>query len=231
MAGAATSTVAVVGANRGIGLAFVRSYAASGWRVHACTRAPDAAPELKAVRGDVRIHRLDVTDPAEIAATAAAIDDPLDVYIHNAGIYGPRGVQFGAVDAAAWEEVLRVNTIAPLKCAEAVLPLIERGRMKTMAFLTSRMGSIDDNTSGGAYIYRSSKAALNAVVRSLAIDLAGRGIKAIVLHPGWVKTEMGGPGATLEPDASVAGMRRIIDRLTPAQSGRFWNHDGRELPW
>lgn len=224
-------SVAIIGANRGIGLAFVRSYAADGWRVHATCRDPDQAADLHAVDGDVHIHRLDVTDEKQAAEVVRAIDKAIDVLIHNAGIYGPRSSPFGELDAAAWAQVLRINAIAPLKIAEAFIDQVAAGERKTMAFLTSKMGSIGENSSGGSYFYRTSKAALNAGVRSLAHDLAGRGVKAIVLHPGWVKTDMGGPSALITPAESVEGLRKVIDNLTPAQSGRFWNYDGTEIAW
>ena len=224
-------SVAIIGASRGIGLAFVRSYAADGWRVHASCRDPGAAADLNAVAGDVRVHRLDVTNENKAAAVARAIDGPIDVFIHNAGIYGPRQTSLGELDAAVWQDVLRVNTIAPLKVAEAFIDQVAAGERKTMAFLSSKVGSIGENSSGGSYFYRTSKAALNAAVRSLAHDLAGRGVKAIVLHPGWVKTDMGGPSALITPTESVAGLRKVIDNLTSAQSGHFWNYDGSEIAW
>ena len=224
-------SVAIIGASRGIGLAFVRSYAADGWRVHASCRDPGAAADLNAVAGDVRVHRLDVTNENQAAAVARAIDGPIDVIIHNAGIYGPRQTSLGELDAAMWQDVLRVNTIAPLKVAEAFIDQVAAGERKTMAFLSSKVGSISENSSGGSYFYRTSKAALNAAVRSLAHDLAGRGVKAIVLHPGWVKTDMGGPSALITPTESVAGLRKVIDNLTSAQSGHFWNYDGSEIAW
>ncbi len=224
-------SVVVIGANRGIGLAFARSYAADGWRVDATCRDPDAATELGGVAGDVRVHRLNATDDARAIEIARSIDGPVDAFIYNAGIYGPRRPSLGEVDVGVWQEVLPVNTIAPLKVAEAFIDRVAAGERKTMAFLTSKQGSIADNRSGGSYFYRTSKAALNAGVRSLAQDLSGKGIKAVVLHPGWVKTDMGGPGASITPAQSVAGLRAVIDNLTPAQSGRFWNYDGTEIAW
>lgn len=221
--------VAVIGANRGIGLAFVRAFAAEGARVHACCRDPRQASELSGVAGNIRLHRLDVAVPEESAAVARAIGEPVDVYIHNAGIYGPDDAD--PIDAQAWAEVMQVNVIGALKCAEAFRPLVASGRRKLMVFLTSRMGSIADNRSGGSIIYRSSKAALNAAVKCLALDASEQGICACVIHPGWVRTEMGGPSAPLSPEASVANMRRVIARLGPADSGRFWSHDGSEIPW
>jgi len=221
----------VTGSNRGIGLEFVRQYAAEGWRVHAACRRPEAARELAAVEGDVAIHRLDVADDRRIAALAEGLaDEALDILVNNAGVGGPRE-GFGETDTATWLDVFRVNSIAPLHMAERFIEHLMRGRRKLIVGLTSRMGSIADNTGGGYYIYRSSKAALNAAMKSLAIDLAPRGVAVVVFHPGWVKTDMGGPGAQIAPQASVAGMRRKIESLGPADSGRFFNYDGSPLPW
>ena len=221
----------VTGGNRGIGLEFVRQYAAEGWRVHAACRRPEAARELAAVEGDVAIHRLDVADDRQIAALAEGLaDEALDILVNNAGVGGPRE-GFGETDTATWLDVFRVNSIAPLHMAERFIEHLMRGRRKLIVGLTSRMGSIADNTGGGYYIYRSSKAALNAAMKSLAIDLAPRGVAVVVFHPGWVKTDMGGPGAQIAPQASVAGMRRKIESLGPADSGRFFNYDGSPLPW
>ena len=224
-------SVLVTGSNRGIGLEFVRQYAAEGWRVHATCRRPEAADALNALSGDIAVHRLDVTDEAARAALADALSgEALDLLLNNAGIYGSRQ-DFGAIDHDGWARVLEVNAIAPIALAERFLPHLARGKGRKIAFITSQMGSIADNGSGGYYAYRSSKAALNAAVRSLAIDLAPRGIVAVLLHPGWVRTDMGGPNARLDPETSVANMRRMIERAGPRQSGRFLAHDGRELPW
>lgn len=222
-------TVLITGANRGIGLEFARQYATDGWDVVATCRRPDEAAELKA-RG-LELHALDVSDFAAIAALAQALADrPVDVLINNAGIYGGRQT-FGSVDAEEWARVLRVNVMAPMKMAEALVGNLARGQRRVIASISSRMGSIDDNASGGAYVYRSSKAALNAVTKSLSVDLRAQGIICMVLHPGWVKTAMGGVGALISPHQSVMAMRRIIDGATLGHSGHFFNYDGQEIPW
>lgn len=222
-------TVLVTGANRGIGLEFVRQYKEDGWEVLATCRDPDQAHELKSLCVD--LHRLDVADFREVAALGGRLADrPIDVLINNAGIYG--GAQsFGCTDPAEWGQVFRTNTMAPLKMAEAFAGHMTRSQRRVIASVSSKMGSIDDNRSGDCYLYRSSKAALNAVNKSLSIDLKDRGIVCIVLHPGWVKTAMGGPAALITPQLSVAGMRRIIENATPSHSGRFFNYDGQEIPW
>ncbi|MFQ5985601.1 MAG: SDR family oxidoreductase [Alphaproteobacteria bacterium] len=228
--------VLITGANRGLGLEFARQYAGSGWRVWAACRAPDKADRLEALagrsRGRVTLHRLDVGDRVHIETLAGALgDEAVDVLLNNAGVSGNDGRGFGEVNDDSWVATLRVNTIAPMKIAEAFVEPVARSDRRVIACLSSRMGSIADNTSGGNYIYRSSKAALNAVVRSLAHDLRARGVIAVALHPGWVATDMGGPNAPLKPSESIAGLRAVIDRLDPADSGKFLNYDGTQIPW
>ena len=224
-------TVLITGANRGIGLEFARQYAEAGYRVHAACRTPESADALGSLGKGVKLHALDVTDHGRIEALAAGLKgEAIDIVINNAGIYGAQQ-ELGKIDYAAWEEVMRVNTLAPLKMAECFLPHLEAGKMKMIASLTSRMGSIAENDAGGVYIYRSSTAALNAAARSLALDLAPRGITVIVFHPGWVKTDMGGAGALIDAETSVGGMRAVIKGAGPKDSGRFFNYDGTEVPW
>ncbi len=227
-----TSTILITGANRGLGLQFAKQYADDGWRVHATCRDPDAAEALNAAASDrLTVHRLDIRDGAQVAAFARALaGEPIDVLLNNAGVIGDRGA-FGATDYAVWHETLGTNTLAPMRMAEAFADHVAASARKQMVFVSSRMGSIGDNGSGGSYVYRSSKAALNAVVKSLSIDLAARGVTAVAFHPGWVSTDMGGPNATIAPAESVGGMRAVIERLTPADYGRFLDYDGSEIPW
>lgn len=229
-------TLLITGANRGLGLEFVKQYAAAGWRVLACCRAPATAEALQALadasHGRVTLHALDVADFSAIGALAQQLrGTPIDLIINNAGVYPDRHGGFGRTDYDAWAHAFRVNTMAPLKMAEALIGNLELGTGKTIAAVSSKMGSVADNTSGGGYLYRSSKAALNIVVKSLSLDLAARGIRAVVLHPGWVQTDMGGPNALITAETSVAGMRGVIERLTAADSGRFIGYDGKEVPW
>lgn len=220
-------TIMITGANRGLGLEFVRQYAAGGWRVLAVIRDPMAGKEASDAGGEVYV--CDVADPASVARLTAATDGiGLDILLNNAGTYGARQA-FGAVDPDEFLRVMRVNTLAPLKMAEAFA-----GRMagpKIIASVSSMMGSIADNTSGGSYAYRAGKAALNMVVRGMAVDLRDQGVTAVALSPGWVRTDMGGPNAPLDAPAAVAGMRAVLDRAGPAESGRFFHYDGTELPW
>jgi len=237
-------TVLLTGANRGLGLEFVRQYHADGWRIHACARNPDDATQLQALTGEaaghISLHALDVTDfPAIDALARRLLGTPIDVLINCAGWMGSRSAdrggvsvqQFGNSDYAEWDRMFRINAWAPMKMVEAFIAHVAAGEQRKIVSLTSLMGSIAQNTSGNSYPYRASKAALNAIVRSLAIDLGKRGIIAVPVNPGWVRTDMGGPRAEIEPATSVSGMRRLIAGLTPEQSGRFWNYDGKELPW
>jgi NAD(P)-dependent dehydrogenase (short-subunit alcohol dehydrogenase family) len=221
-------TVLVTGANRGIGLEFVRQYAEEGWRVHACARDPKVAKELAALKGDITIHRLDVSDEKQIAHLVKELKgDAIDVLVNNAGVGGADE----STEPEEWLKVFHINSIAPVRVAEALLPNLEMGGGRLVLSLTSRMGSIADNGSGGSYAYRSSKAALNAAMKSLAIDWKRRGIIVVVAHPGWVKTDMGGPSAQISPQRSVAGLRQKLSALKLADSGSFFNYDGSALPW
>ena len=224
-------TVLITGANRGIGLEFVKSFAADGWRVHACARNVEKAKQVRCVEGDVVCHKLDVTNGLKVASLARELaEESVDLLINNAGVGGPRS-GFGETDYDDWADVLAVNTLAPMRMVERFVGLIEKSERKVVVNISSRMGSISQNTSGGSYIYRSSKAALNMVTKSLANDLAERGVTVVSLHPGWVKTDLGGEGASITAAESVSGMRQVIDRLGPAESGKFFNYDGTPLEW
>jgi NAD(P)-dependent dehydrogenase (short-subunit alcohol dehydrogenase family) len=229
-------SVLITGANRGLGLELVRQYTALGWRVLACCRDPEAATDLRAVvrgaDGTAEIHRLEITDHAGIEALADRLrNESIDVLFNNAGIYGPKKMYFGQIDYAAWAQVMAVNTFAPLKMAECFIEHLCRGERRVIACMSSAMGSITSNTTGRSYLYRSSKAALNAVVKSVSIDLRARGVVAVALHPGWVRTDMGGEEADLDPADSARGIVAVINGLTPDHSGRFLNYDGSEIPW
>jgi NAD(P)-dependent dehydrogenase (short-subunit alcohol dehydrogenase family) len=232
----AMPTVLITGASRGIGFEFARQYLANGWQVNAACRDPASAPELRQLAGGsgerLRILAMDVTDAKSVKAAVAKLQgQAVDLLLNNAGVGGARGQTIGNIDYAAWAKVLDVNTMGPMRVSEAFLDHVARSDRKLIVTLTSGMGSIADNSSGGSIAYRSSKAAVNMVMRSLAIDLAPRNITCVVVNPGWVQTEMGGPHATLTPAESVTRLRRLIDTLGPAQSGKFFNHDGREYAW
>lgn len=224
-------TVLITGANRGIGLAFCDHYAGLGWRVLATCRNPDDAAELAAIDGDLTLYRMDVGDRRSVRAAAGAIgDEPLDLLINNAGTYGSRGQDFGNLDPDGWADAFRVNAMGPLLVTEAFQDNVARGDRRLVVCLTSRMGSLTDGD-GGYIQYRSSKAALNMAVRAAVRDLAARRIAIVLFHPGWVRTDMGGSSAPLSPARSVASMARVFDKLSLADSGRFLNHDGSEIPW
>jgi len=220
-------TVLITGANRGLGLEFARQYSENGWQVIATVRDPDQPSDLDRLK-DVRIERLDMSDLDAVERFGEWIV-ALDLLVANAGTYGPRSVKT-AEEARDWSDTLVVNTIAPYLLAQAVLPAAERTKGKLIA-ITSKMGSIADNSSGGFLAYRTSKAALNAAWRNLALDVRGRGVVAAVLHPGWVQTRMGGSSAALEPEESVRGMREVIQQLGPEHSGGFFGYDGEPIAW
>jgi NAD(P)-dependent dehydrogenase (short-subunit alcohol dehydrogenase family) len=218
--------VLITGANRGIGLEFARQYAADGWDVIATAREPDDADELKAL-DIVRLERLELGELDAVAGFKDRIEGPLDLFISNAGTWKPENIA-NAGDARAWAGMMVSNAISPTLLARTLAEKVAAAKGKMIA-ITSGMGSIADNNSGGYIPYRSSKAALNMAWHSLAIDR--RDIVFAVLNPGWVKTRMGGPQAPTPPADSVAAMRRVIERLGPADSGGFFNHDGRPYPW
>jgi NAD(P)-dependent dehydrogenase (short-subunit alcohol dehydrogenase family) len=216
--------VLITGANRGLGLEFAKQYQSDGWDVVVTAR--ESSDELDAL--GVRVERLDMRDLDAVAGFGGRLD-ALDLLIANAGTYGPKEAE-NAEDAEAWLETMRVNTVAPYLLARSVLPLVEASKGKLVA-ISTRMGSIEDNSSGGFLAYRSSKTALNMAWRNLAIDVKRRGVIAVMFHPGWVKTRMGGAGAPLQPEESISGMRRVIDELEPSDSGEFFDHDGDPIPW
>jgi NAD(P)-dependent dehydrogenase (short-subunit alcohol dehydrogenase family) len=225
------STVLITGAARGLGLEFVKQYAAKGWKVHACARTPDA---LKGVTGDIHPHRLEVTDYKAVHALAKELaGEAIDVLICNAGVGGEggQGAQtLGSFDPAAWRHTFEVNTFAPLMMAEAFADHVARSKERKLIAITSILGSLTNNN-GGRYAYRASKAALNMEWSCLAKDLTSKGVLCVVLHPGWVQTDMGGSNAALTIDQSVPPMVKTISALKPSDNGRYIQYDGTELPW
>ena len=215
-------TVMIVGASRGIGLELARQYAAAGWRVHATTRTLQDPGRLGRVPGDVVLHELDVRDANHITALSESVrDEGIDVLIHNAGV---------SDRVLPPEEVMQINAHAPFIVTGALLPAVRRSTQKKVVLMTSQLGA-RRGSSRSLGSYGDSKAALNDAFRQRAPDWARRGLIAIVMHPGWVRTDMGGPGAPLGVEKSAAGIISVIDRLTPSEHGRFWTWDGREHPW
>ncbi|ELR63678.1 Short chain dehydrogenase [Photobacterium marinum] len=227
--------VLITGANRGVGLALVNAYLNAGWHVFACCRQPDLATELQQRQNETEaltLLALDVTDHQAILSLSQQMADiPLDLLINNAGYYGPKGYGFGNTDADEWRKVFEINTIAPLKLAEAFYPQLKSENPGIIACMSSKVGSMTENTSGGGYIYRSSKAALNSVVKSLSNDLLPEGIISVALHPGWVQTEMGGPNALIAPQTSAKGLMHVINNLSKIDSGTFLDYQGKAVAW
>jgi len=229
------ATILVTGANRGLGLEFVKRLVERGENVIATCRGGCSRGELDAWHGsheNLQVLELEAADGESIAALARQLEgQAIDILVHTAGVYGPRSAAFGGLDGSAWAEVLQVNCIAPLLLTQALLPNMRAGAGRKLAFVTSKMGSIGDNRGGGSYAYRSSKSALNSAVKSLSIDLADEGFVAVLLHPGWVRTDMGGPNALIDTETSIRGMLRVIDGIGKADSGGFFGYDGSAIPW
>ncbi len=230
------ATVLITGANRGLGLEFCRQYAEQDWHVIACSRNPDDAFDLNNLASrhpNVQLEQLDVSEFAQIDALSVKLAaQPIDVLINNAGIYSDnKSNGFGHLDYQAWIKSLVVNTEAPVKMAEAFLPQIKKSDKKLIVNISSLMGSIADNDSGGSIFYRSSKAALNAAMKSLAIELKEQSVGVLIFHPGWVKTDMGGPNGLINADQSITGMRALIENFSLDQSGSFVKYDGTPMPW
>jgi NAD(P)-dependent dehydrogenase (short-subunit alcohol dehydrogenase family) len=230
--GDAMPTVLITGASRGLGAEMVRQYAGAGWDVIACSRKPDAAA-MRGLVGNVTQHALDVTDFAAVGQLASKLSGArIDVLVNNAGIAGRAAGELNAIDTAVWQHTMLVNALSPLKVAEAFVEHVAGSTQKKMIAITSRLGSIGLNDSGGArFAYRASKTALNMHWKSLSNDLQDRGVICTVLHPGWVRTDMGGAAAPVSPGDSVAGMIRVIAGLKPSNTGGFFNYDGTALPW
>ena len=222
------STVLITGAARGLGLEFVKQYAARGWKVHACARSPES---LKEVAGDVHLYKLEVTDYGAVKALASELKgEAIDVLICNAGVSGSEAGELGRIDPKVWRDTFEVNALAPLMMAEAFVEQVAASKDRKLIAISSRLGSITHND-GARYAYRASKTALNMEWQSLSKDTAAKGLICVVLHPGWVQTDMGGKAATLTIAQSVPSMVKVIDGLKPADNGRFLNYDGTELPW
>jgi len=218
-------TVLVTGANRGVGLALAEQYHNAGWRVIGACR--ESSDDLQAVADKV-IDRIDVTQADSVAALAHALEgETLDLLINNAGLLQDESL--GSIDFDSIRTQMEINAYAPLRVCETLLPHLKSG--SKIANITSRMGSIADNDSGGRYGYRASKAALNAFGKSLAMDLKPKGIAVAQLHPGYVKTRMVNFGGVISPEEAAAGIVARIDALTLDNTGSFWHSNGEELPW
>jgi len=207
-------TALITGVSRGLGKELARQYAADGWKV------------IGAERKD-----MDMTDVAQIRRFAAKLKgEPIDLLFCNAGISGKRGMALGSFDYASWEEVMRINVLGAAAVAEALVENVAASEKKVIAMMSSRLGSITES-SGASLPYATSKAALNMLVKALGATLASRGVKVVALSPGWVRTDMGGAGASLAPQTSVAGLRKVLAGLKAGDSGRFFSYEGSAIPW
>lgn len=222
-------TVLVTGANRGIGLEYARQLADKGYRVIGTARDPAAAKELAAVAE--RVEALDVADAASVAALAKRLEgEAIDILVNNAGIFDRGDTSIDKVDFAQMEQTLAVNTLGPLRVIQALLPNLRKGQRKLIVNMSSQLGSIG-TSSGGWYAYRTSKAALNQITKTLSVELAKENFVCVVVHPGWVRTDMGGPAATYTPEESVTGLVGLIEKLGTADNGRFFDFQGKDIPW
>ena len=220
-----SSTVVITGANRGVGLALAEHYQQEGWKVIGVCR--QTSDELERVADEV-IEGIDVTQDDDIARLSAALaGNTIDLLINNAGLL--RDDVLGDIEIDSLRQQMEINAYAPLRVSEALLPMMKKG--SKIANITSRMGSLADNDSGGRYGYRASKAALNAFGKSLAIDLKPRGIAVAQLHPGYVKTRMVNFGGHISPQESATGIAACIKALNLENSGGFWHSNGEQLPW
>jgi len=228
--------VLITGASSGIGAACAKIFAHAGAKLILAARRWDRlqqlADSLDIPSDKIYLLELDVCDRLAVESAINNLSPSwsnIDILINNAGLY-PNS-SFDAIDYEAWLDAFKINTLAAFKMTKAFLPHLKKGELKKIASLTSKMGSIDDNAGGGEYLYRSSKTALNMVMKSLSIDLKPYDMSLITLHPGWVRTDMGGPNGLIDAEESVTGMKRQIDKLSMKTSGQFIAYDGKKIPW
>jgi len=229
------ATVLITGTNRGIGLEFAKQFIARGDTLLATCRDIASATELDRLKVNnekLQIFELDVSSQESMESLPEKLEgQAIDIFINNAGVYGPRDSEFGNVSTGEWAKVFQINAKAPMILTQLLIENLHDGFEKKLIYISSKMGSIDDNKGGGSYVYRSSKAALNAVAKCIAVDLGNSGYSVAVLHPGWVQTGMGGPNALIDTGTSVSNMINVIDNLNTQNSGSFFNYDGVIIPW
>lgn len=225
------STALISGANKGLGLEFARQLKDKGYYVIGCCRHPSSANELKLLADEV--IQLDVTNNKDITSLKQSLNNrPIDLLVNNAGIMGEQNVMIGNIHRENFLEVLNVNCISVVKLSEALLPNIQISQKKSILVISSQMGSISDNTSGASYAYRTSKAALNCAMRSFAIDVQDMGIHVMLIHPGWVKTAMGGTNALIDVQTSVAGMLQQVEKdMSKSHAEKLHRFDGGVIAW
>lgn len=225
----------VTGSNRGIGLEWCRQYARADWRVFATCRHPETADELQQLarsHAGLSIHQLDVVRADSLRALQEELrDEAIDVLINNAGVYLEKYIRTDTLRYEDWLETFDVNTLGAMRVTEALLEQVARSQRRLVVCMTSHMGSIAEIAAPGDYYYRSSKAALNAAMKGMSIALRDRGIGVMLLHPGWVRTRMGGREAPLTVEQSVSGMRSLVEQFTMDRTGRFFRYNDTEIPW
>lgn len=235
----------ITGASRGLGLELCRQYSELGWRVFACCRRPEAASRLAAIAaaadGRVTVHRMNVDDAAEVEAVAKELEKTaIDVLINNAGLadaYGT-GVLEGKddpdlnnYDMARWLEILNTNVVSVGRVTGAFADRVAASDRRLIVMMASGLSSIGNTWQAGRYAYRTSKAALNMLMRGVGAWLEPRGVTVVSVAPGWTRTELGGPHAHNSVEEAVEGVRAVLDRLTIEDTGTYWNYDGTRLPW
>jgi NAD(P)-dependent dehydrogenase (short-subunit alcohol dehydrogenase family) len=222
-------TALIVGASRGLGLEFVRQYLADGWQVYATARRAINVTNLDAM--GAKTLKLDVTSPKDLLTLKDFLQrKKLDVAIYNAGVYGPNSPRVDSISRADFDGVMRANVWGAMLCVPVVAPAVSRAQGK-LVFISSTMGSITQMDGHNRVTYRASKSALNVVAKASALEWGGRGVTCVSMHPGWVRTDMGGPNADIDVDVSVSGMRKAICSLTDASSGCFLNYRGEPETW
>jgi NAD(P)-dependent dehydrogenase (short-subunit alcohol dehydrogenase family) len=230
-----TKNVFITGANRGIGLELTRQYLAAGEKVFASARDPSIESLSRLTErypDNLKIVMLDVTDESNIQTVAGSLEGTsIDLLINNAGLFHSKHEDFSSLNPDIWVEEFRVNSIAPFLVTRALESNLANASSSVVGMISSKMGSMGDNQSGGNYSYRSSKAALNAVSVSLANDLSDLDISVVALHPGWVQTDMGGPNGLIDVETSATGLKAILDKAGKAENGKFYDYSGKQLPW
>ncbi|HVV69471.1 MAG TPA: SDR family oxidoreductase [Patescibacteria group bacterium] len=221
-------TILITGANRGLGLEMVRQYLETGWRVFACCRSPGDARELKSLSvPQLQIFKLDVSLDQDIFNLSSQLhNQPIDILVNNAGILKTYHPNSQKLNRASWLESFQINTISPVVMAKAFAPLIALSQHKLIVNISSNLGSISSVSDPKYLFYGSSKAALNYVTKSLTVSLMPQGISVISIHPGWVKTDMGGEEATLFPEESITSIRKLLEKMSINNSGSFYSYTG-----
>ena len=222
--------ILITGANRGIGLKFAEILSANN-NIYATARDITKADDLEKL-DNTELLELDLLDKDSIKSFCSELKDiPLDIIINNAGIFQDEQMEETILDPELWLDEIMINAIGPVVLSQKLKENIMSGNEKKIIFISSQMGSIDDNYSGGYYFYRTSKSALNSAAKSLSIDWKADGIAVVMLHPGWVRTDMGGSNAKLDIDTSVRKMLDVINALDMGKTGTFLNYEGKKLEW